>query len=463
MHLIIHSIKQCERQFDYQVKISTTISLPAQSICSAETLRVGMSVASSAGETFDFNLYLEDEPNKCFQKQHLFRVTVIIMLLILIASLGLFRVNVISPSPNIVPYNHSKIDDMNASFVIYRLKIDAMNTLLNTRVNSINETIKELRSEISNSNKAKMKLIDTKSSKIESTLNISTLINQIKEQSDSLFMLNELQLKAAIDLEEIRVRQSKNNVGSSLTTETQERITQFYSRIESIKIQQESMKIYQESMRRQQKSIKLQQSIPMISNTVTESHRMSLLKKKIEILEERISKAIDVANESIDNSDVVINSQYDIRHYDTIAETIISRVWDEHEEIYRTNFVPQECPFQTINDLNNDDKVAPTAVSHTSVYSSFEDEADFAAKFAGGEITYKETSRTYSYPVNIKNISNSFHVNNENIFFMIMKVISFFDPQLLNFTFGLDSGVGKPEDAISSDMSLGSCWPMEVS
>jgi hypothetical protein len=453
-----------------------------------------MSISSSAavlGDAFDFNLHLEDTPtNKYFQMKHLFQVTAVGLAVILIWSLSFSSGLMIWQSPNIIQYNNPKIDDMNASFVSYRLKISDMNSLysskindmnllyaskiddmnllyrskiedmnafFNTRVNSINEAITVLKSEISNSNEEKVKLVDIEPFKMEITVNISALTYQIKEQSDLLSKLNELHLTAEQNLEEMRTKQNKYIEISTTSTETQERIKQFYIRIETIKTQQESMKAYQESFRKQQEVIKIEQSVPSISsNTSIESQRISLLLTRIQILEERMSKALDIANGSIDTSDIVINNQNDIRYYDSLAETIISRIWDENKKIYEIIFLPKERPLQIMNDLNIDQKVTPSTVAtvpySSSTYSTYDDVADFAGKLAGGKIIYKETSATYSYPMDIKNIPNSL----SNYFGIL------FERPLSNYYLGLDTGVGMPEDAISSDMSLGSCWPLQV-
>jgi hypothetical protein len=288
--------------------------------------------------------------------------------------------------------------------------------------------------------------MDIKPVQVDSTVNISALNSQITVQSHLLFKLNELHLTTAQTLEEIRTKQNKYDQISTTTTETQERIKQFYSRIESMKIQQESMKENQESIFKQHELIKIQQSVPLISsNTSIESHRISLLLNKIQILEERMSKAIYIANASIDTSD--IENENDIRYYDSLAETVINRIWDENKESYKSSFVPELCPMQIANDVNNDENVTPNVIAtvlYSSLYSTYDDIADFAGKLSGGKIIYKETSETYSYPMDNSNT-----------------VSSYFN-EFLKTSLGLDPGVGVPEDVISSDMSLGSCWPMKV-
>ena len=63
---------------------------------------------------------------------------------------------------------------------------------------------------------------------------------------------------------------------------------------------------------------------------------------------------------------------------------------------------------------------------------------NFASPSAGCKIVYSLTSPTYSL--------SSFLPNS----------------YVTNYLFGINHGVGVPEDAISEEISLGHCWPMQV-
>ena len=95
--------------------------------------------------------------------------------------------------------------------------------------------------------------------------------------------------------------------------------------------------------------------------------------------------------------------------------------------------------------------------------------ADFARRQAGAQIVHIGTSVTYTPPeMNFKHLfSNLLDYSglNTNSFIMnpiatgITSVADAIVPSAFHFL-GLDFGIGRPEDALSSDMSLGSCWPM---
>ena len=97
---------------------------------------------------------------------------------------------------------------------------------------------------------------------------------------------------------------------------------------------------------------------------------------------------------------------------------------------------------------------------------------DFARRQAGARILPEGTSETFVHPdMNFKQFSKSVmkylgvssdsSIANSAIVSQISDIADSFVPTVVQIL-GLDSGIGRPEDAISSDMSLGSCWPMQV-
>ena len=97
---------------------------------------------------------------------------------------------------------------------------------------------------------------------------------------------------------------------------------------------------------------------------------------------------------------------------------------------------------------------------------------DFARRVAGAHIVLEGTSATYIHPErNLKHYSNRFlkyfginedsYICNNRIVDQLSQYADSITPFLTN-ALGLNNGIGSPEDIISPDMSLGSCWPMQV-
>lgn len=81
---------------------------------------------------------------------------------------------------------------------------------------------------------------------------------------------------------------------------------------------------------------------------------------------------------------------------------------------------------------------------------------DFASAKLGGEIVTSMTSATYfpknAHPPSLDFLS-SLRIPTDSAALIFKMIYG---------TLGIDLGVGKPEDAIDEDMSLGSCWPLQV-
>ena len=97
---------------------------------------------------------------------------------------------------------------------------------------------------------------------------------------------------------------------------------------------------------------------------------------------------------------------------------------------------------------------------------------DFARRVAGAHIILEGTSATYIHPErNLKHYSNKLlryfgisedsYICNNRIVDQLSQYTDSVTPFLTN-VLGLNNGIGSPEDIISPDMSLGSCWPMQV-
>ena len=97
---------------------------------------------------------------------------------------------------------------------------------------------------------------------------------------------------------------------------------------------------------------------------------------------------------------------------------------------------------------------------------------DFARRVAGAHIILEGTSATYIHPErNLKHYSNRIlkyfgisedsYICNNRIVDQLSHYTDSITPFLTN-ALGLNNGIGSPEDIISPDMSLGSCWPMQV-
>ena len=97
---------------------------------------------------------------------------------------------------------------------------------------------------------------------------------------------------------------------------------------------------------------------------------------------------------------------------------------------------------------------------------------DFARRVAGAHIILEGTSATYIHPErNLKHYSNRLlkyfgiskdsYICNNRIVDQLSQYTDSITPFLTN-ALGLNNGIGSPEDIISPDMSLGSCWPMQV-
>ena len=97
---------------------------------------------------------------------------------------------------------------------------------------------------------------------------------------------------------------------------------------------------------------------------------------------------------------------------------------------------------------------------------------DFARRVAGAHIILEGTSATYVHPERcLKHYSNRIlkyfgisedsYICNNRIVDQLSHYTDSITPFLTN-ALGLNNGIGSPEDIISPDMSLGSCWPMQV-
>ena len=90
--------------------------------------------------------------------------------------------------------------------------------------------------------------------------------------------------------------------------------------------------------------------------------------------------------------------------------------------------------------------------------------ADFAQRSAGGRVDHHNTSQTYVPPHwQLSNVARaslqSYGIGHE---LSDMIPLAFIEAKLLQLAafLGIDRDTGIPEDAISTDMTLGSCWPM---
>lgn len=89
---------------------------------------------------------------------------------------------------------------------------------------------------------------------------------------------------------------------------------------------------------------------------------------------------------------------------------------------------------------------------------------NFADRSAGSTIDYTSTSQTYIAPNwQLRNIAENFlhsrGIGRTVTAWLPLGAVESHALQLASFL-GIDRNTGSPEDAISSDMSLGSCWPM---
>jgi myosin heavy subunit len=158
---------------------------------------------------------------------------------------------------------------------------------------------------------------------------------------------------------------------------------------------------------------------------------------------------------------------------DSFLEGIVRNVWNENKEIYKSKLPDLACPktvtvvskiVEIIVEKEVEKKVLEAVVNAPA--------PDFARRKAGAKILPEGTSETFVHPdMNFKEFSKSFlklfgvssdsSIANNAIVSQISDIADSFAPAVVQIL-GLDSGIGRPEDAISSDMSLGSCWPMQV-
>jgi hypothetical protein len=158
---------------------------------------------------------------------------------------------------------------------------------------------------------------------------------------------------------------------------------------------------------------------------------------------------------------------------DSFLERIVRNVWNENKEIYKSKLPDLACP-KTVTVVNKIVEVVVEKDVEKKVVEAVVNTPapDFARRQAGAKILPEGTSETFVHPdMNVKEFSKSVmkffglssdgYIAGSAIVSQISDIADSFAPAVVQIL-GLDSGIGRPEDAISSDMSLGSCWPMQV-
>ena len=206
-----------------------------------------------------------------------------------------------------------------------------------------------------------------------------------------------------------------------------------------------------------------------------------LFVQKITKLEEKFTSTLKTADKAFAHMRADLNltaaagsEKWDIADgnvSDSFLEGIVRNVWNENKELYKSKLPDLTCP-KTVTVVNKIVEVTVEKEVEKKVVEAVVNTPDFARRQAGARILPEGTSETFVHPdMNFKQFSKSVmkylgvssdsSIANSAIVSQISDIADSFVPTVVQIL-GLDSGIGRPEDAISSDMSLGSCWPMQV-
>lgn len=377
-------------------------------------------------------------------------------------------------------------------------------------MNTLNDTISSLRSRVFEVEKKpvvnNIDVFIAAKSKIDESL--KSLKARIEAQSKKWDETNKIQQRTAAELERSKVARSLEiSTTNAVIITIEGKFTLLRSKIEAVTNSQTAMT--------ETRLIAHEQLLQEVAK----------LEERFQIALENAGGVFSymkgdlgfIFNDATSSWDRVASSSYS----DAFVESIVRDVWTENEEAYQSTLPNRVCPVvpaaakttkttkgkaQAIStataikkskskpkiDIKAEEETVSTIIPATSKSKKVEATKvkkmeksisatvtaavimlpDYARRVAGAKVILEGTSATYTHPsknlirfsstlFNYFGISEDNNIRNNGIANQLSQFTDSVTPYLTN-VLGLNNGIGSPDDVISPDMSLGSCWPMEV-
>ena len=385
-----------------------------------------------------------------------------------------------------------------------------LNEQISTRINTLNDTISSLRSRVFEVEKKpvvnNIDVFIAAKSKIDESLKF--LKTRIEAQSKKWDETNKIQQRTAAELEKSKVARSLEfSKTNAVIANIEGNFTLLRSKIEAVTNSETAMT--------ETRLIAHEQLLQEVAKL--EERFQSALENAGGVFSYMKGDLGFVFNDETSTWDRVASSSYS----DAFVESIVRDVWTENEEAYQSTLPNRVCPEapaaakttkttkgkgkasstataskksekKTKIDIKPKESKVPTILPATSeakkvravqvekieksipttVTATVPMLPDFAKRVAGARVVVEGTSATYTHPnKNLKHysrtlfnyfgISEGNFIRNNGIANQLSQFTDSVAPYLTN-VLGLNNGIGSPDDVISPDMSLGSCWPMKV-
>ena len=424
-----------------------------------------MSSSSSAAvltESFDYDLHLEnDKPAGFLSRLRFSHIYGIVIFVIVTLYLSYYRhaSTCQSAEPPIDDVISAEKEQENLFKI--RLKVtEDHNDQISSRINLLNDTLTSLRSRVYEIERKPVMTssLNFTATKILIDNNIRNLSERLSKQSKALEKLEDIQKITKSDINilksEIDERDTKY---SSYAADITQRLASIHSRLDTVQTKRDQHLF----------------NLSVTSESQLKSRNMILL-GKITKIEEKFSSAIETVeaftNKVLETQNERDADKVNVEYISSHVETVVKKIWNENMEIYKQLIPAPVCPEmivpppKIIEVIKYAEAIIPVPPPPLSV--------DFARDYAGAEVMHEQTSITYSPPeINSKHITTNVlnylgidrnsDMGDSFIKSYLVRVVDILAPTSIRLL-GTDKYVGRPEDAISSDMSLGSCWPLKV-
>ena len=479
---------------------------------------VGSTSASSVAaltHSFDFDLHLEGDKPKGQVLQGRSYIFCVAIILGLVSSLW-YRsprktsAQMVQPlAEMIIPNPVDLAKELNDRLK----KTKDLNELIASRINILNDTVSSLRSRVLQIEKRPILTNPENftSTRIDINNRFLALADHMRIQSEKIDNTTEVQKTAASALQALKTTVSSKVSQLPATIKTvEENLARLNVRVEEFSVKEteakkakmaseaikakmlaEASKAKLESeaskakMLTESSKAKIEASDARLESEERqkrlESQNLQYL-QKISKLEEKFATTLKNAGKAFAHmrADLNLTAAAESNKWDGITDGIVSEifvegivrnVWNENKKIYQNKLPDLACP----KSVTVVDKIVEIIVEkevEKKVVEAVINTPDFARRQAGAKIISEGTSETFLHPdMNFRQFSKSVFkqlgvssdstIANSAMISQIGDIADFFVPSLVRIL-GLDSGIGRPEDAISADMGLGSCWPMQV-
>ena len=458
-------------------------------------------------QAFDFDLHLENEkttsPLLSSRSMNFLYIAVTLALLSPLLYLHPLQFSVRQPQTSI---NNAITDQISERLE----QTKDLNEQISSRMNILNDTISSLRSRVFEVEKkpliSNIDVFVAAKSKIDESL--KSLKTRIEAQSKKWDETIKIQQRTAAELEKTRIARSLEiSATNTVITNIEGKFTGLRSKIEAVTTSQISIT--------QTRLIAHKQLLQEVAKL--EERFQSALENAGDVFSYMKGDLEFAFNDTTSSWDRVASSSYS----DAFVESIVRDVWTENEEAYQSTLPNRVCPVvpaaakttkttkgkaQAIStataikkskskpkiDIKAEEETVSTIIPATSKSKKVEATKvkkmeksisatvtaavimlpDYARRVAGAKVILEGTSATYTHPsknlirfsstlFNYFGISEDNNIRNNGIANQLSQFTDSVTPYLTN-VLGLNNGIGSPDDVISPDMSLGSCWPMEV-